>query len=89
MLNLIAKGLKKTRTGIGAFFRDNRGVTAIEYAIVAVAVAAIVAGVFGRGGELEQALDQAFTKVSTTIESVGTNNSGDQGDQGDQGGEGE
>lgn len=75
MLNLITHGYVKARLAVDAFMRDQRGVTAIEYAIVAVAVAAIVASVFGTNGQLSQALSGAFSKVSSTIDAVGTTGS--------------
>ncbi|MFM2480198.1 Flp family type IVb pilin [Celerinatantimonas sp. YJH-8] len=76
MLDLITLGYIKTKLAVSSFVKDQRGVTAIEYAIVAVAVAAIVAAVFGRNGQLYSALTSAFGKVSSTIDSVGSVASG-------------
>lgn len=55
---------------------DQRGVTAIEYAVVAVAIAGLVAAVFtGAGstdgaGTLSKALTDAFTNVANIINGV-------------------
>ncbi len=52
---------------------DQRGVTAIEYALVAVAVATIVAAAIGTGDNagLESALIEAFNKVAKIIAAAG------------------
>ncbi|WP_087023869.1 Flp family type IVb pilin [Thaumasiovibrio subtropicus] len=51
-----------------AFRRDQRGVTAIEYAVIAVAVAAVVVAVFSSGGNpLQNALNNAMADVETQI----------------------
>lgn len=49
------------------FTKNTAGVTAIEYAIVGVAVAALVATVFGNTGTLKTAFDDAFGKISTSV----------------------
>ncbi len=47
---------------------DQRGVTAIEYALVAVAIASVVGVAFsGESGSLKSALKAAMEKVSTAI----------------------
>ena len=53
-----------------ALKNDQRGVTAIEYAIVGVAIAALVAGVFGSGSTLDTALEQAITAIAKAITAV-------------------
>lgn len=54
------------------FIGDERGVTAIEYAILGVAVAAIVLAVFGAADSpLRQALDGAITQITTSIDGAG------------------
>ena len=50
-----------------SFIRSRDAVTAIEYAVVAVAIAGIVAAVFASDGTLKQALDTAMTNLSTAI----------------------
>lgn len=76
MLNIITLGYVKARIAVSSFIHDKRGVTAIEYAIVAVAVAAIVAAVFGTNGTLRTALDTAMNQVSSTITSFSTTTGG-------------
>ena len=68
---MLTKLYVKSELAIRSFMKDRQGVTAIEYAIVGVAIAAIVAAVFsstGTGG-LKGALDAAITKINTTISS--------------------
>ncbi|MEL0636587.1 Flp family type IVb pilin [Marinomonas sp. TI.3.20] len=52
------------------FFMKNRdGVTAIEYAIIAAAMAAVLISLFATdaGSGLTQALKNAFNKITTTL----------------------
>ncbi|WP_114766334.1 Flp family type IVb pilin [Vibrio rhodolitus] len=56
------------REDLRNFCHKEDGVTAIEYALVAVAIAGIVAVVFsGDTGSLQKALSDAMTKISTQI----------------------
>jgi pilus assembly protein Flp/PilA len=50
--------------------KDERGVTAIEYAIIGVAISAIVLSVFAKDGQLGTALANAMTLISTNITSA-------------------
>ncbi|WP_196907573.1 Flp family type IVb pilin [Candidatus Symbiopectobacterium sp. 'North America'] len=50
------------------FKNDQRGVTAVEYAIVAAGVAAVVSVVFGESGPVRAMLSGIFTKIKTTVE---------------------
>ncbi len=52
-----------------AFKNDERGVTAIEYAVIAVAVAAVVLAVFGSGADnpLQSALTEAMDTVAGQV----------------------
>lgn len=56
-------------TTFNALKKDQRGVTAIEYALVAVAITGVVAAVFGSDatGGLGAALKGAITKVTTAL----------------------
>ncbi|WP_117235016.1 Flp family type IVb pilin [Vibrio maerlii] len=64
----------KISTLFTSFKNDERGVTAIEYAIIAVAVAAIVSLMFTDGGSFETALSGAVTKITGYINGAnGTN----------------
>ncbi|EKO3774263.1 Flp family type IVb pilin [Vibrio metschnikovii] len=57
-----------------SFAKDQRGVTAIEYAIIGVAVSAIVFAVFSGGedgsGGLQGALSGAMDKITDNINKV-------------------
>lgn len=49
------------------FINDRRGVTAIEYAIIGVAISAIVLVVFSSDNGLKKALTDAVSTISTNI----------------------
>ncbi|MGX8941405.1 Flp family type IVb pilin [Symbiopectobacterium sp. Eva_TO] len=51
------------------FKNDQRGVTAVEYAIVAAGVAAVVTVIFGENGPVRVMLSGIFNKIKTTVES--------------------
>ncbi|MCW2477438.1 MULTISPECIES: Flp family type IVb pilin [unclassified Symbiopectobacterium] len=51
------------------FGKDKRGVTAVEYAIVAAGVAAVVTVIFGDEGPVKGMLTAVFEKIKTTVES--------------------
>ena len=54
-----------------ALKNDQRGVTSIEYAVVGVAIAALVAAVFtGENAPLFAALEGAFKDIAATITEV-------------------
>ncbi|EGU36047.1 fimbrial protein, Flp/Fap pilin component [Vibrio sp. N418] len=57
----------KAKVAADNFVNDQRGVTAIEYAVIGVAVSALVLTVFATNGGLGTALTDAFTKISTAI----------------------
>lgn len=61
--------LTKLFVKMQAFMMDREGVTAIEYAIVAVAIAGIAAAVFGTDGGLEDALKSAMSTLKGKIPS--------------------
>ncbi|WP_438812523.1 Flp family type IVb pilin [Symbiopectobacterium sp.] len=50
------------------FKNDQRGVTAVEYAIVAAGVAVVVSVVFGESGPVREILSGIFIKIKTTVE---------------------
>ena len=56
------------------FMKDERGVTAIEYAVLGVAVAAIVLAVFtdSAGGALYDALVAGIGKIQSSMTGTGT-----------------
>ena len=58
-------GLQKMRE----FCKDQNGVTAVEYAIVLAGVAAVVAVVFGNGGQVQTMINSLFDKASAVVNS--------------------
>ncbi|OOE85473.1 Flp family type IVb pilin [Salinivibrio sharmensis] len=72
---MLTKLFVNTRLALESFAKDKRGVTAIEYAIIGVAISAIVLAVFqgeeGSGG-LRGALDNAITAITNNISSAET-----------------
>ncbi|PWI35227.1 Flp family type IVb pilin [Vibrio albus] len=63
----------KARLALEDFKKDQRGVTAIEYAIIGVAVATIVGAAFATTGEntLGGALNSAMGTITSKIASAG------------------
>jgi pilus assembly protein Flp/PilA len=61
----------KAKLALEAFKNDERGVTAIEYAIIGVAISAIVLAVFKTNDNgLQAALTTAMGKITTAIGSA-------------------
>lgn len=56
-------GLQKMRD----FCKDQNGVTAVEYAIVLAGVAAVVAVVFGKNGQVQSMINSLFTQATTAV----------------------
>lgn len=52
---------------IRGFKRDEKGVTAVEYAIVVAGVAAVVAVIFGSGGKVETMLKEIFDGIKDKV----------------------
>ena len=70
MKNLCTKAYVKGVIGAGKvrdFFKNEDGVTAVEYAIVLAGVAAVVAVIFGRDGTVQHLLTNIFSAVSTQV----------------------
>ncbi|ELZ5771565.1 MULTISPECIES: Flp family type IVb pilin [Vibrio] len=71
---MLTKLYVNTRLLLESFAKDQRGVTAIEYAIIGVAVSAIVFAVFSGGedgsGGLQGALSGAMDKITDNINKV-------------------
>lgn len=65
---MFLKTITKAQAALQQFKNDERGVTAIEYAIIAVAVAVMVAAVFGNGGALQTALSTAMATVTSAVD---------------------
>lgn len=75
--NPIARGMLRLRDAATALRRDRRGVTALEYGLIAALIAvAIIGGVTSLGGQL----NTAFNNIATEIGSrVGTGGGGGEG----------
>lgn len=65
---MLTKAYVKARLLVESFAQDQRGVTAIEYAIIGVAISAIILAVFTTDGSLGTALKGAITKISENID---------------------
>lgn len=57
----------KTTLALENFKKDQRGVTAIEYAVIGVAMSGIVFAVFAKDGTLDKALTDAMTTISNNM----------------------
>ncbi|EGR2795687.1 Flp family type IVb pilin [Vibrio navarrensis] len=64
---MLTKVYVKTRLLLESFAKDQRGVTAIEYAIIGVAISAIVLAVFSGDNGLKTALTTAISNITTKI----------------------
>ncbi|SFQ95136.1 MULTISPECIES: Flp family type IVb pilin [unclassified Enterobacter] len=72
MNDLLIKAYVKSLNGVERardFLKDERGVTAVEYAIVLAGVAAVVAVIFGRNGTVENMIKGIFSTVSAQVQS--------------------
>ena len=68
MLNtLTTKAYVKVTEAIRSFKENNEGVTAIEYGLIAIAVAALIATVFYSKGGFIDALKAKFSALATKI----------------------
>lgn len=76
MLEAINSGIVKayvhTSMKIEEFKNSEKGVTAVEYAIVVAGVAAAAAVIFGKDGTVPKLLTAIFTKLDTTVNAFGT-----------------
>lgn len=66
LIKAYVKGLNGAER-VHNYFKDERGVTAVENAIVLAGVAAVVAVIFGRGGTVENLLKSIFSTVSEQV----------------------
>lgn len=62
---MLTKLFVSAQSALYSFKNDQRGVTAIEYAIIGVAISAIVLAMFN--SDLRTALEGAMTKITTAI----------------------
>ncbi|GLR07763.1 Flp family type IVb pilin [Mixta theicola] len=71
MNNLMIKCYVATRLRMAEFGKDSRGVTAIEYALIAVAMATLLALILGnQDSGFLGALNKTFTAISDAITGV-------------------
>ncbi|HIF3539748.1 TPA: Flp family type IVb pilin [Salmonella enterica] len=79
-MNMLLKALNEKTTAmyvnvteaIRGFKRDEKGVTAVEYAIVIAGVAAVVAVIFGEKGAVQTMLTEIFGDIKDKVnESMG------------------
>ena len=74
MLNaLTTKADVKVTEAIRSFKESEHGVTAIEYGLIAVAVAAMIVVVFYNQGGFIDALKTKFASLTTKIKATGVN----------------
>ncbi|WP_217510383.1 Flp family type IVb pilin [Vibrio metschnikovii] len=64
---MLTKLYVNTRLFLESFAKDQRGVTAIEYAIIGVAISAIVLAVFSGDDGLKGALTKAMESITGNI----------------------
>ncbi|MDG2918526.1 Flp family type IVb pilin [Bisgaard Taxon 10/6] len=57
----------KTRASLRNFRKNNKGVTAIEYGLIAVVMAIFIVGAFSTEGGFVQAISKKFTDLTSTI----------------------
>ena len=72
MFNMMTKGYIAASLRIESFLKDQRGITAIEYALIGVAVASLLAVVLdnGSGSGFLFELKKAFEKIAASINAV-------------------
>lgn len=61
------------RTSLKAFLRDESGVTAIEYGILAASMAAAIGVIFGSDGAFISALNSRFETIAQQITTTNNN----------------
>ncbi|WP_159654468.1 Flp family type IVb pilin [Vibrio atypicus] len=66
---MLTKAFVAAQSAFYSFKNDERGVTAIEYAIIGVAVSAIVLAMFN--SSLSDALTGAMSKITSKINAAG------------------
>ena len=66
LIKAYVKGLNGAER-VHNYFKDERGVTAVEYAIVLAGVAAVVAVIVGKNGTVQTLLESIFKTVSQQV----------------------
>ncbi len=67
MLNFLTKAYINVTEGVRRFKQDERGVTAIEYGLIAVAVAAMIVAVFYSDTGFIKSLQSQFNGLASTV----------------------
>lgn len=67
MLNFLTKAYINVTEGVRRFKQDERGVTAIEYGLIAVAVAVMIVAVFYSDTGFIKKLQSKFSELATTV----------------------
>ncbi|WP_443090812.1 Flp family type IVb pilin [Basfia succiniciproducens] len=67
LTNLTTKTYIATTEAIRRFKQDHKGVTAIEYGLIAVVMAAFIVYVFADDTSFVQSLKEKFSDVSTSV----------------------
>jgi pilus assembly protein Flp/PilA len=67
MLNFLTKTYINVTEGVRRFKQDERGVTAIEYGLIAVAVAVMIVAVFYSDAGFIKKLQSKFSDLATTV----------------------
>ncbi|WP_318486029.1 Flp family type IVb pilin [Photobacterium leiognathi] len=71
------------RAFFAKFQKDERGVTAIEYGLIAIAMAAALTAVFGGTNSISSKLKEGFSSISTQMDSMTKHsNAVEDGDEG-------
>ncbi|WP_427833639.1 Flp family type IVb pilin [Actinobacillus pleuropneumoniae] len=65
--NLTTKAYISVTEGIRRFKENQQGVTAIEYGLIAVAIAILIVAVFYKDGGFIQELQKKFTELTKTV----------------------
>jgi pilus assembly protein Flp/PilA len=77
MTDLMTRLYVNSQLKLEGFVKDNRGVTAIEYALIGVAMATLLAAIFGdRSTGFLGALNTAFENITSAITGVTTTTGG-------------
>ena len=69
----------KTRASLRNFRKNNKGVTAIEYGLIAVVMAAFIVYAFSGPNSFVQKLQGKFDAVTNSVEQAGSSTSGGTG----------
>ena len=74
MFNLTTKAYIKATEALRNFKKDEAGVTAIEYGLIAVAIAVLIVAVFYSEDGFINKLQSQFSTLASTVASAGGSN---------------